>query len=149
MKRCGQLDSFEEEKAAARSLLRARDGDPSILNARIKDGSATPEEYAFPGSPLDPNGRRPKHRPRSVQVQLKQELVASFLRAAIRESGWKVEAVIAYAMDRYGIARSLAFKILAKVRSEKARIEIEPGPNDDMDFEEFVTLQGRELLERP
>ena len=108
------------EVAAARSLLQAQDGDPCALAARLRDGSATVEERKLAADLLLAAKRDP-HRPPSVQLQIRRELVKLCLDAAdTAVARWSTKKFIKFARDRYGIRRADAYEILRETRKARA-----------------------------
>ena len=113
-----KLFDDDEVKAAAASRLDAIDGDFRRLAGRLREGAVlTAEERALAADYLDGKRKREAHRPESIRTKMKWWLVAKFVDAAVKESGWPDKAIVAEAIEHYGISRTDAYRILKEVKS--------------------------------
>jgi hypothetical protein len=81
---------------ATASIFEARDdNNPERLARRLRAGIATREERELAADQL--LRRRAAHRPQLLRTEVEEDLVAKFLKVAIAESGWKLEAIVSSA----------------------------------------------------
>ena len=112
--------SWDEVKAASASILDARDGDFRRLEQRLTNGATlTVEERTLLAE--REHQVRPRHRPPSLRVAIKGEIVERFLYAAVRESGWTDKQIVLDAMKQFNMGRSAAYAMLKKVKSKLSR----------------------------
>jgi hypothetical protein len=111
---------WDEVVAASASILDARDGDFRRLEERLKNGATlTVEERELLAE--REHQVRPRHRPPSLRVANRGEIVEGFLRAAVRESGWTDKQIVSDTMTRFNMGRSAAYAMLKKVKDKLSR----------------------------
>jgi hypothetical protein len=113
-----KLEAYQEFLAQIDSLLGAYDGDRRLLEKRLRNGTATPEEVQAAGT----HRKRPAHREKTLRREIAEYAAG---RSLYLWEHWQWEGrgplkvVLGKIKDVLGISRSEAHKILRRIRKRE------------------------------